>query len=329
VYAYVLKRLLYIIPTVLLISIIAFVAIELPPGDFLNQKLQDMIRQQGAAKAREMVEVLRMRYGLERPAYQRYLFWMKEIILHGNFGYSYVTNRTVNEIIKSRILLTMLISLMTLLFTWIVAIPIGVYSATKQYTIFDYIFTFIAFIGRAVPNFLLALILMFLVYENFGWGVGGLFSTEYKHAAWSLAKLLDLGKHLILPIIVIGTAGTAGLVRILRGMVLDELNKEYTQTARAKGLSERIVVWKHIFKIAILPIVSTIGWLLPAIISGATITSIVLNLPTTGAAMLNALKNQDMYVAGSFILILSTLTIIGTLISDILLIWIDPRIKYE
>lgn len=187
----------------------------------------------------------------------------------------------------------------------------------------------LSFIGRSIPNFLLALILMFIFYEGFGWSLGGLYSSNFENAPWTIAKILDLAKHLVLPIIVIGTAGTAGLVRVLRGMMLDELNKEYVRTARAKGLPERIVIWKHIFKIAVLPIISTIGWLLPRLVSGAMITSIVLNLPTTGATMLNALKNQDMFVAGSFVLILSTLTIIGTLVSDILLAWVDPRIKYN
>jgi peptide/nickel transport system permease protein len=225
--------------------------------------------------------------------------------------------------------MTMLITLLTLLFSWIVAIPIGVYSAVKQYTVFDYIFTFFAFIGQSIPNFLLALVLMFLLYTNFGWSVGGLFSLEYESAAWSFGKFVDLLKHLVLPVIVIGTAGTAGMVRTLRGMILDELGKQYVQTARAKGLTEQIVLWKHIFRIAILPIISTIGWLLPRLVSGALITSIVLNLPTSGAEMYNALMNQDMYVAGAFVLLLSTLTIIGTLISDILLAQIDPRIQYE
>ena len=241
---------------------------------------------------------------------------------------SFEENRPVKEILLSRIPPTILITTVTLLFIYIVAVPIGVYSAVKQYSLFDYIFTFFAFIGVATPNFLLALVLMFIFYEAFGWSLGGLYSQGFQGASWSLAKLIDLGKHLVLPVIVLGTAGTAGLVRVLRGTMLDEMRKAYVQTARSKGLAERIVLWKHIFRIAVLPVVSTIGWLLPAIISGEAITSIVLNLPTTGARLLDALKAQDMYVAGSFILILSTLTVIGTMISDILLAALDPRIKY-
>ena len=242
---------------------------------------------------------------------------------------SFEENRPVKEILLARIPPTMLITTVTLLFIYIVAVPIGVYSAVKQYSFFDYIFTFFAFIGIATPNFLLALILMFIFYESFGWSLGGLYSQGFQNASWSLAKFVDLSKHLVLPVIVLGTAGTAGLVRVLRGTMLDEMKKAYVQTARSKGLAERIVLWKHLFRIAVLPIISTIGWLLPAIISGEAITSIVLNLPTTGARLLDALKAQDMYVAGSFILILSTLTIIGTLISDILLAALDPRIKYD
>ncbi len=325
---YIIKRLLYIIPTLVLISIIAFIAIELPPGDFATQQMAALIQDFGDA-AEQRVKELQKRYGFDKPVYQRYFFWMKNILLHGDFGRSFIQNRPVWDIIKNRIGLTLAITSITLLFTWIVAIPIGVYSAVKQYKPFDYIFTFIAFIGRATPNFILALILMYILYQAFGWSVGGLFSPGYEAIPWSFAKLLDFGKHLILPVIVIGTSDMAGLVRVLRAMVLDELNKDYVQTARAKGLSESVVVWKHIFKIAILPIISTIGWLLPRLISGAAITSIVLNLPTTGSALLTALKEQDMYVAGGFILILSALTLIGTLISDILLVYIDRRITYK
>lgn len=325
---YILRRLLYIIPTLLLISIISFVIIQAPPGDFLTSQIERLEAKFGA-QAEAQIKVLRESYGLNEPMYKQYYNWMKGIITKGDFGLSFQQNKAVTEIIKERVPLTIVMTFVTLIFTWVIAIPIGVLSAVKQYSIYDYIFTFIAFIGRSIPNFLLALVLMFYFYSAFGWSLGGLFSPEYKSAAWSLAKLIDLAKHLVLPVIVIGTAGTAGLVRVLRGMMLDELGKQYVQTARAKGLSERVVIWKHIFKIAVLPIISTIGWLLPRLISGALVTSIVLNLPTTGATLFNALQNQDMYIAGSFVLILSTLTIIGTLISDVLLCKIDPRIRYE
>ncbi len=326
--AYILRRTLFIIPTIILISLISFAVIQAPPGDFLTSQMSQLIEQYGSQADRQ-IEALRRRYGLGQPIYEQYLMWIKGIILRGDFGQSFAQNRAVKEIILERLPGTILITLSTLLFTYIVAIPIGVFSAVKQYTLFDYIFTFIAFIGRSIPNFLLALVLMGMIYTYLGWSVGGLFSAEYLVADWSWGRVLNLAKNLILPIIVIGTAGTAGMVRVLRGMVLDELGKQYVQTARSKGLSERTVIWKHIFRIAILPVISTIGWLLPRLVSGAVITAIVLNLPTTGPVLYNALMDQDMYIAGSFVLLLSTLTIIGTLISDILLAQIDPRIRYE
>lgn len=325
---YVIRRILYTIPLLFVISILSFLVIQAPPGDFLSSQIEELELQYGQNVERH-IAALRQQYGLGEPIHVQYFKWIGGILTRGDFGVSFAQNRPVADIIRSRLPMTMLITLLTLLFSWIVAIPIGVYSAVKQYTVFDYIFTFFAFIGQSIPNFLLALVLMFLLYTNFGWSVGGLFSLEYESAAWSFGKFVDLLKHLVLPVIVIGTAGTAGMVRTLRGMILDELGKQYVQTARAKGLTEQIVLWKHIFRIAILPIISTIGWLLPRLVSGALITSIVLNLPTSGAEMYNALMNQDMYVAGAFVLLLSTLTIIGTLISDILLAQIDPRIQYE
>ena len=327
---FILRRLLFFVPTFVLISIISFLIIVAPPGDILTTRILELQQSHGDI-ADEQIAALRHRYGLDQPVFVQYWKWVRGIILRGDFGmsYDYYAYRPVKEILLSRIPPTMLITIVTLVFVYIVAIPIGVYSAIRQYSVFDYIFTFFAIAGRAIPNFLLALVLMVIFYEAFGWSLGGLYSQEYQSAAWSLAKLVDLLKHLILPIIVLGTAGTAGLVRVLRGMMLDEIRKAYVQTARAKGLAERVVIWKHVFRIAVLPVISTIGWLLPAIISGAAITSIVLNLPTTGARMLQALRGQDMYLAGSFILILSTLTIIGTLISDILLALVDPRIRYD
>ncbi|MFW6007249.1 MAG: ABC transporter permease [Halanaerobiales bacterium] len=327
-FTYILRRFLFVIPTLIIISIISFIVIQAPPGDYLTNEMKQLREEYGEA-AEIRANELRERYGLGQPLYKQYYKWISGIILRGDFGESFAERRPVKDIIVSRLPFTILITLITLLFTWAVSLPIGVFSAIKQYTPFDYIFTFLAFIGRSIPNFLLALVLMYIFYANFGWSLGGLFSEQYKTAPWTINKILDLAKHLILPMIVIGTAGTAGMVRTLRGMVLDELGKQYVQTARAKGLSERVVIWKHIFRIAILPNISTIGWLLPQLVSGAMITSIVLNLPTTGAAMYDALLNQDMYVTGSFVLLLSTLTIIGTLISDILLAEIDPRIRYD
>jgi peptide/nickel transport system permease protein len=327
-YSYILRRLLYMIPILFLVSVISFAVIQAPPGDYLTTQIEVLRRQYGDAYE-EQVEILKRRYGLGEPIHRQYLKWMKGIILRGDFGQSFAENRPVKDIIVQRLPFTILITFLTMIFVWVVSIPIGVFSAVRQYTFFDYLFTFVAFIGVSIPNFMLALILMYVFYTSFGWSLGGLFSPEFESAAFSLAKLFDLAKHLVLPIIVVGTAGTAGSVRVLRGMMLDELGKEYIKTARAKGLSERTVIWKHAFKIAILPAISTIGWILPALVSGAVITSIVLNLPTTGASMYSALMNQDMYVAGSFVLILCVLTVIGTLISDILLVWLDPRIRYD
>ncbi len=326
--AYIIRRIIYIIPVLFLISLISFLVIQAPPGDYLTSQMERLEQQYGSA-VREQIATLRKRYGLGEPLHIQYFKWISNIILRGDFGRSFAEERSVRDILRTRIPLTVLITLVTFLFTWSVAIPIGVYSAVKQYTPFDYIFTFIAFIGRSIPNFLLALVLLYVFYTNFGMKLGGLFSQQFQGAPWSLAKLLDLARHMIIPIIVIGTAGTAGMVRVLRGMMLDELNKEYIQTARSKGLNEWVVIWKHAFKIAMLPIISTIGWLLPRLFSGAMITAIVLNLPTTGEALYRALMNQDMYVASSVVLLLSTLVIVGTLISDILLAWIDPRIRYD
>jgi len=327
-FAYILRRCFYVIPILILVSIVSFIVIQLPPGDFLTSQLQQLEEQYGES-VQSHIDVLRSRYGLDQPLYVQYFKWISGIFTRFDFGQSFQQRRAVKEIIMERLPYTFLITFTTLLFTWIVAIPLGVYSAIKQYSIFDYIFTLFAFIGQSIPNFLLALVLMYIFYSSFGWSLGGLFSPEYLISSWGIGKILDLAKHLVLPIIVIGTAGTAGVFRVLRGMMLDELNKDYVRTARAKGLTESIVIWKHVVRIAVLPLISTIGWVLPKLISGQVITSIVLNLPTLGVVLYQSLLNQDMYVAGSFILLSSTLTVIGTLISDILLAMFDPRIRYD
>ncbi len=325
---YFIRRCFYMIITILLISLISFILIQAPPGDFLTSRLQSLRNQYGSA-ADEQIAALRHRYGLNKPIYVQYYKWISGILLHRDFGISFLNNKPVIEIIKERLPPTLLITFLTLILLYAIAIPIGIYSAVKHNSIFDYLFTFLAFIGQATPNFLLALVLMYIFYNKFGWSMGGLYSLEFVDKPWTMAKIIDLLRHLILPIIVVGTAGTAWVVRVLRGTMLDELGKEYVQTARAKGLSERQLLWVHPFKVAILPLVSTIGWLLPQLVSGAVITSIVLNLPTTGATLFTALQTQDMYLAGSMILLLSVLTVIGTLVSDILLIIIDPRIRYD
>ncbi len=326
-FSYILRRLIFMIPTVIVISIISFIVIELPPGDFLTSYIVQL-ESQGAQVTDEQVQSLKQRYGLGMPLYQRYFKWTWGI-LHGNFGMSWNWNQPVIELVMERLPLTIVISLSTLVFSYIVAIPIGTYSAVKQYTIGDYFFTTFGFLGLAIPNFLLALVLMFIFFKYFGVSIGGLFSIAYRDAPWSWAKLLDMINHLWIPIIVIGTAGTAGLVRIMRGVLLDELGKDYINTARSKGLRESEVIIKHAVRIALNPIVSAAAFQLPRIISGAAITSIVLGLPTTGPLLLEALQTQDMYLAGSFIFLLSILTVIGTFISDLMLAWIDPRIKYD
>ena len=324
--AFVVRRILVMIPTLVLISIVSFIIIQLPPGDYLTSHIA-RLSETGQIVDDAEIASLKKRYGLEQPMFVQYLKWIWGV-LRGDLGQSFEWNMAVNKLIWERILLTVIISFVTLLFTWAVSIPIGIYSATHQYSLFDYSFTFIGFIGLATPNFLLALVLMFVAWAYFGHSVGGLFSPEYVEAAWSFAKALDLLKHLWIPVVVVGTAGTAGLIRIMRGNLLDELRKQYVITATAKGLPETRLLFKYPVRVAINPFVSTVGWLLPELISGAIIASVVLSLPTTGPLLLGALRSQDMFLAGAFVLILSWLTVLGTLISDILLALVDPRIRF-
>jgi len=315
------------IPTLIIISVISFIIIQLPPGDYLTSYIAQL-SETGESVDEAVIASLKKRYGLDQPMYIQYFMWINGV-LHGDFGQSFEWNKPVSELIWERLALTMAVSLFSLIFTYVVAIPIGIYSATHQYSIGDYFFTFVGFLGLATPNFLLALVLMFLFYKYFGLSVGGLFSPEFVEAPWSWAKVIDMMNHMWIPVIVIGTAGTCGLIRVMRGCLLDELRKQYVVTARAKGVGERKLLFKYPVRVAVNPIISTIGWTLPSIVSGATITAIVLSLPTTGPLLLRSLMSQDMYLAGSFILLLATLTVIGTLISDILLAWLDPRIRYE
>ena len=326
--SYALRRFLYMIIVLLIISVIAFIIIQLPPGDYLTSYIMEL-KTTGTDVSLSEIAALKKQYGLGLPIYQQYFKWMWGM-LHGDFGRSFqYGERPVSELIAERLPLTIMINIFAIIFVYIVAIPIGIYSATHQYSKGDYIFTVFGFTGLAIPNFLLALILMLLFYEYFGFSVGGLFSPQYKMASWSLSKFVDMLKHLPVPIIVEGTAGTAGLIRVMRGCLLDELGKQYVITARAKGVSERTLLFKYPVRVAINPIISTIGWMLPAIVSGGAIVEIVLSLPTIGPLLFRALLTQDMYLAGSSIMILSFLTVIGTFISDILLVWIDPRIRYE
>lgn len=323
---YIARRVLMMIPTLFAISLVAFIIIQLPPGDYLTTYVATLSAE-GEDVDEDVLASLEARYGLNQPVYVQYFKWISNIVLRGDFGYSWDWGRAVSELIGQRLLLTFLISLTTLLFIWIVAFPVGVYSAVKQYSIGDYFFTFVSFLGRSVPGFLLALVLMWIAFSAFGLSVGGLFSSEFEEAPWSGAKVVDLLKHLWLPLVVLGTGGTAGLIRIMRANLLDELHKPYVLTARSKGLKENKLLIKYPVRAALNPFVSTLGWQLPRLVSGSSIVSIVLNLPTTGPLLLKALRAQDMYLAGSFIFVLSTLTVIGTLISDLLLAWLDPRIK--
>ena len=326
-FSYIIRRFIYMIITLVLISIVAFIIIQLPPGDYLTSVIISL-RAGGQEVGEAEIISLKKRYGLDLPVYQQYFKWMWDM-LHGDFGRSFQWNRPVADLISERLPLTVILSLFSLTFVYLASIPIGIYSATHQYSMSDYTSTVVGFVGLATPNFLLALILMFIFYKYFGFNVGGLFSSEYVLEAWSIGKIIDMLKHLPIPIIVIGTAGTAGLIRVMRGCLLDELQKQYVITARAKGVSERGLLFKYPVRVAINPIISTIGWTLPTIVSGETITAIVLSLPTVGPLLFSALISQDMYLAGSTVMFLSSLTIIGTFISDMLLHWIDPRIRYE
>ena len=325
--SYIAYRLFQLVPLLVVISMLTFLIIELPPGDYLSAYII-RLEQSGTKISEDEVARLNREYGLDKPLYWRYGWWMWKIISRGDFGRSFDWGKPVREVIGDRLMLTMTISIASLLFVWATAIPIGIYAATHQYTFFDYFFTFLGFIGMAVPGFLLALVLMYLAITKFGMAVTGLFSPEYADAPWSFARVADMMKRIWLPVIIIGINGTAGLIRVMRGTLLDELRKPYVTTARAKGIAERKLLFKYPVRIATNPMISTIGWLLPSLVSGAGITAIVLNLPTTGPVLLRALMAQDMYLAGSFVMILSILTVIGTLISDILLAVTDPRIRY-
>ncbi|UFU07382.1 MULTISPECIES: ABC transporter permease [Ruania] len=320
------RRLLYMVPTLILISIVAFAIIQLPPGDYITTMIAQM-EADGQSMDAATIEALRDRYGLDQPFYVQYWTWISNIVFHGDFGHSFQWNRPVGYLLGSTLPFTMLLTFSTLLFTWAIAFPIGIFSAVKQYSIGDYVATTIAFLGVAIPNFLLALALMYIALTVFGQPVGGLFSDEYASAPWSFGKFLDLLGHLWIPMVVLGTAGTAGLVRVLRANLLDELRKPYVVAARAHGLTERRILLKYPLRVAVNPFLSTIGWVLPALVSGEIIVSQVLSLPTTGPLLLRALRSQDMYLAGAIILIVSVLTVVGTLLSDILLARLDPRVR--
>lgn len=324
---YILRRSGYMLITLAIVAVCGFIIIELPPGSYVDAEIQ-RLQMQGGTMAPEQVQALYRRYGLDKPAYERFWIWISGFV-QGDFGKAFRYNMPVSNLIWSRLGLTVMISGLTLIFSWVVSILVGVYSATHRYTIPDYLITVLQFIGMSVPNFLLALILMVFAQNAFGMEVGGLFSVKYAAAPWSWAKFSDLLGHLWIPLIVIGAANTAWLSRITRANLLDVLGMQYVQTARAKGLPRRTVIWKHAFRNALHPLIMVLGGSLPAIISGEAIVSMVLNLPTTGPIYFTALLEKDMYLAGTFLMFLAILLLLGNLLADILLAWVDPRIRYE
>lgn len=322
---FIFRRILLMIPTLLLVTVVSFAIIEAPPGDFLDSYINQQLSSQQNVDPAE-IAALRARYGLDDPWYVRYFRWMQSI-LQGDLGRSMEWNQPVARLIGQRLPWSILISVASLLFSYAIAIPIGLYSATRQYSIGDYTFTLIGFFGLAVPDFLFALIMLWVYFRATGSVAVGLFSDQYLMAPWSFGKFIDLLKHIWLPAIIVGTSGAAGLIRVMRANLLDELDKQYVMVARAKGLPERKVLYKYPFRIAVNPVVSTIGWTLPTLVNGELLASLVLGMPTIAPLFVGALMSQDMFLAGSIVLILSVLTIIGTLISDILLAWLDPRIR--
>jgi peptide/nickel transport system permease protein len=319
------RRVLLMIPTLIAISFLSFVIIQLPPGDFLTSYIAQLASQ-GELVNDEEIMALRQRYGLDEPFISQYFRWVTGF-LSGDMGRSLQWSKPVRALVLDRLPWSFVISFTSFIFVWMVGLPIGVYSATHKYSLGDYFFTLVGFFGLATPNFLFALIILWLYFNATGNVMVGLFSPEFVMAPWSLARFIDLLKHLWIPAIIVGTAGTAGLIRVMRANLLDELEKPYVMVARAKGLSERKILFKYPFRIAINPAISTIGWVLPALVSGELLTSMVLGTPTIAPIFVSALLNQDMFLAGSVVMILSTLTVIGTLISDILLAWVDPRIR--
>jgi peptide/nickel transport system permease protein len=325
--AYLSRRVVLALLTVGAISVLSFVIIRLPPGDYISSYIASVSMSGGFVSEQE-VQVLRREYGLDKPAYVQYLRWMG-MVVQGRFGVSLEYRRPVSEVIGDRLWLTMVVAIAAVVLTWALALPIGIYSAVRQYSLGDYIATFVGFIGLAVPSFMLALVLLYLGFKYFNANIGGLFSGEFDLAPWSLAKVWDLAKHLPLPTLILALAGTAQLIRIMRANLLDELSKPYVVTARARGLSERRVILKYPVRVALNPFASTIGYLLPYVVSGSIIVSLVLGLPTVGPLLLRALVAQDMFLAGTIVLLLGVLTVVGTFLSDLMLLWIDPRIRLE
>jgi len=325
--AYMSRRILMGLVTVWAVSIISFLLIIMPPGDFVTAHVA-ALQASGDPVKEEEVEHIRKDYGLDQPIFVQYYKWASKVV-RGNFGVSMQWQRPVREVIGDRMWLTIAVALAGVVFTYILALPIGIYSAVKQYSLGDYTFTFLGFIGLAIPNFLVALVLLYLGFAWFNASIGGLFSDEYIDAPYSVGKVWDLMKHLVLPGLILALAGTAELIRVMRANLLDELRKPYVVTARAKGLGEWRLIFKYPVRVALNPLISTVGYLLPYLISGSIIVSIVLGLPTVGPLLYASLIAQDMFLAGAIILFIGIMTVIGTLMSDLLLVWIDPRIRLE
>ena len=326
--SYLVRRLLLAVFTMWAISVLAFVIIQLPPVDFIDTYISELSAAGGGGMTQEQVQALRTLYGADQPKPIQYLRWMG-LVLHGDFGFTLEYQRPVSEVIGDRLALTMIVSLAALILTWTVSLPSGVYSAIKQYSAADYVFTFLGFLGLAMPGFLLGLLVLYIGFAVFNVNLSGLFSAEYADAPWSPARAWDLIKHLPVPAVVLGIAGMAQAIRIMRANLLDEIRKPYVVTARAKGLSETAAILKYPVRVALNPFASTIGYTLPYIVSGSIIVSLVLGLPTVGPLLLKALIATDLFLAGAIVLLLGVMTVVGTLVSDLLLMWIDPRIRLQ
>ena len=324
---YLLQRLLFALVLLVLASMFSFLIIQLPPGDYLDTYITNL-KASGQVVDQSRVESLRRQYGLDQPVWSQYWLWASGLP-HGDFGFSFAQNRPVKDMIGERLGYSVMLSVLALIVSYGLAIPIGIYSATHQYSLGDYIANFIGFIGLAVPGFLLALVVVFFAFRQFGLSPGGLFSPKFLTEPWSTAKFVDMLAHLPVPVIIIGLSGTAGTIRVMRATLLDELRKPYVITARSKGLTEIGLLFKYPVRLALNPMASTIFYIFPLIVSGETLTSIVLNLPSVGPMLLTALLQQDMYLAGTLIMFLTFMTIIGMLVSEVLLAWLDPRIRYE
>lgn len=325
--SYIAHRILAAIPTVLIIIVIGFFLMELPPGDYVDFYISELARQ-GTNASQDQIQMLRRIYALDKPVHIRFINWLWKFV-QGDFGESFAYREPVRDLVAERIWMTLGVSIFSLIISWAIGVPVGVYSATHQYQLGDQIFTFLAFFGVGVPSFMVALVLIVVSLRWFDFVPLGLFSREFEDAAWSFARFVDLMKHIWVPALIVAITGTAGLMRVMRGNLLDELNRDYIQTARAKGLKESKVVWKHGVRNAIHPLIMSFGMSFPRLISGTAIVGIVLNLPVMGAMYLSAVRQQDIYLGGTFLILITLMTVVGNLVADILLALVDPRIRYQ